>query len=372
MNLDENTSFSKLDSLNMLGQIDHLPDQLLSAWEMGQGLSQPWLGAENPGKSIRQVVLGGMGGSGVGGDLLATYVASTCRLPVHTWRDYGLPAWAHGPETLVIVSSHSGDTEETLSTFEAARLCDCRLLAICTTGELERRTLAMSQPLWKFEHAGQPRSAVGFSFGLLLAAFSRLGLLDETPQTTSAVVAAAVEQMKKQQADLAAIVPVVKNPAKRQAGQLMGRWVNVYGGGPLAPVACRWKTQVNELAKAGAGFEVLPEADHNALAGLIYPMDIQSHTMTLFLRSSFDHPRNQLRSELTRHGFMVEGLTTDVYDAQGETPLAQMWTALHFGDYMAYYLAMLYGADPTPVEALANFKIVMKVASGESTGRPQR
>ncbi len=169
--------------------------------------------------------------------------------------------------------------------------------------------------------------------------------------------------MKKQQETLVAGIPVVKNPAKRQAGQLMGRWVNVYGAGILAPVARRWKDQLNELAKAGAGFEFLPEADHNALAGLIHPIDIQAHTLTIFLRSPSDHLRNQLRADLTRHTFMVEGLNTDIYDAQGETPLAQLWTALHFGDYMAYYLAMLYGVDPTPVEALENFKASMKVAS---------
>lgn len=376
MNLDESSSFSKLDSLNMLGEIDHLPDQLGSAWELGQGLPQPWTGAENPGRSLHQVVLGGMGGSAIGADLLAAYLAPSCPIPVTVWRDYGLPAWAHGPETLVIVSSHSGDTEESLSTFEAARTAGCRLLAVCTSGELERRALATGEPLWKFEHAGQPRAAVGYSFGLLLAAFSRLGLTGEAPDETTThrglrqVVTTVVEEMKKQQVELTADVPVVKNPAKRQAGQLMGRWVNVYGAGLLAPVARRWKTQINELSKAGAGFEYLPEADHNALAGLIYPIEIQSHTLTIFLRSDFDHPRNQLRTDLTRHGFMVEGLTTDVYDAQGETPLAQMWTAVHFGDYMAFYLAMSYGADPTPVEALANFKTAMRVASGETSTKP--
>jgi glucose/mannose-6-phosphate isomerase len=364
MNLDENISFSHLDSLNMLGEIDRLPDQLQSAWEMGQNLPRPWEGPEEPRSSIRQVVLSGMGGSAIGADLLAGYIVTTCRVPVLVWRDYDLPAWARGPETLVIVTSHSGDTEETLSTFEAARSANCRMLAICTSGQLEQRALSLSRPLWKFEHAGQPRAAVGFSFGLLLAAFSRMGLAGSGQMELAEAVDSAVQAMKTQQENLLAEVPVVKNPAKRQAGQLVGRWVNVYGAGILAPVARRWKTQVNELAKAGAGFEILPEADHNALAGLIYPMDIQSHTLTIFLRCPSDHLRNRLRNDLTRHGFMLEGLNTDVYDAQGETTLAHMWTALHFGDYMAFYLAMHYGVDPTPVEALANFKAALKVASG--------
>ncbi len=161
--------------------------------------------------------------------------------------------------------------------------------------------------------------------------------------------------MLSQQETLGAEVPVSQNPAKRQAGQLVGRWVNVYGSGILAPVARRWKDQINEIAKAGAGFEFLPEADHNALAGLMNP-EVLMHTMTIFLHAPSDHPRNFLRSKLTRQGFMVEGLSSDVYKANGETPLAHLWTALHFGDYMAYYLAMAYGMDPTPVEALAEFK----------------
>jgi glucose/mannose-6-phosphate isomerase len=168
--------------------------------------------------------------------------------------------------------------------------------------------------------------------------------------------------MKKQQEDLQPDVPMVQNPAKRLAGQLAGRWVNVYGSGVLAPVARRWKGQINEIAKAGAGFELLPEADHNALAGLHNPADMQSHTMTLFLRAPSDHPRNQLRSKLTREGFSQEGLNTDVYEAQGISTMAHIWTALHFGDYLAYYLAMSYGTDPTPVDKLENFKAAMKAA----------
>jgi glucose/mannose-6-phosphate isomerase len=175
-------------------------------------------------------------------------------------------------------------------------------------------------------------------------------------------LAGAITAMKKQQEALLADVPVTHNPAKRMAGQLVGRWVNVYGSGCLAPVARRWKGQVNEIAKSGAGFEALPEADHNALAGLVNPADILYHTMTLFLRAPSDHPRNHLRAELTRHRFMVEGLNTNDYEAQGESPLAHIWTTLHFGDYLAYFLAMAYGTDPTPVEVLDNFKAAMKAA----------
>jgi glucose/mannose-6-phosphate isomerase len=351
MNLDDHNSFKQLDTQNMLGEIESLPRQLQSAWDLGQKQHLP----ESAG--LKQIIICGMGGSAIGADLLTGYIAALCKLPVIVHRDYGLPAWAHGPETLVIASSHSGYTEETLDAFDSAIQAGCRILAICTGGELEKRALACRVPVWKFDHAGQPRAAVGFSFGLLLAAFARLGLVPDPENDLLEALAG----MRSQQETLRVDVPVAQNPAKRLAGQLVGRWVNVYGAGMLAPVARRWKGQMNEIAKAGAGFEALPEADHNALAGLLNP-PLLMQTMTLFLHSSSDHPRNALRMELTRQGFVEEGLNTDVYSANGETALAHVWTALHFGDYLAYYLAMEYGMDPTPVEALQNLKAAMKAA----------
>jgi glucose/mannose-6-phosphate isomerase len=351
MDLNDFNSFKQLDPQNMLAEIDNLPKQLQTAWDLGQQQPLP------DGRNVTRVVISGMGGSAIGADLLAAYIAPVCKLPVIVQRDYVLPAWAQGPQTLVIASSHSGNTEETLEAFGAALKAGCRILAICTGGKLEQHAAAQGLPVWKFTHAGQPRAAVGFSFGLLLAAFTRLGLI---PNPEKELLEAGAD-MRSQQETLRADVPVAQNPAKRMAGQLVGRWVNVYGSGTLAPVARRWKGQINEIAKAGAGFELLPEADHNALAGLENP-ELLMQTVTLFLSAKSDHPRNHLRADLTRQGFMVAGLNTDVYNANGETPLSHVWTALHFGDYMAYYLAMAYGMDPTPVEALQNLKAAMQAA----------
>lgn len=358
MNLDDLDFIQQLDPQGMQAEIDHLPDQLQAAWELGQ--RQPGEGL-TPAQGFSRVVISGMGGSAIGADLLSAYIASTCKIPVIVHRDYGLPAWARGPKTLVIASSHSGDTEETLDSFEAALNSKCHLMAMTTGGELARRAAEKKIPLWQFEHHGQPRAAVGFSFGLLLAAFARLGLIDP-PEKMTTQVSAAVTEMKKQQETLRVDVPVVKNPAKRLAGQLVGRWVNVFGSGLMVPVARRWKTQINELGKAGAGFEFLPEADHNTLAGLEHPAETLSRIAALFLTSPSDLPRNRLRADLTRHAFMLEGITTDHYNAQGETPLAQLWTALHFGDYMAFFLAMACRTNPTPVEVLEKFKAAMKAA----------
>ena len=167
--------------------------------------------------------------------------------------------------------------------------------------------------------------------------------------------------MKSQQVALGADSPVPKNPAKRFAGQLVGRWVTVIGAGALAPVARRWKGQINEVSKAVANFEFIPEADHNTLAGLLYPSEvIPPHVITLFLRAPSDHPRNRLRLDMTCKAYMLEGLNADHYTAKGDSVIAHIWTALHFGDYVSYYLAMAYGVDPTPITALEIFKASLK------------
>lgn len=350
MNLDDLERFKQLDSLNMIGEIDNLPDQLGYAYQLGLKHDLPdWT-------DLRHVVIAGMGGSAIGADLLAAYCASLSPIPVTVHRDYGLPLFARGAETLVICSSHSGNTEETLDAFEAARKAECSIITVTTGGELEKGAKANNIPVWTFDHAGEPRAAIGFSFGLLLAMFQRLGLIPDQKEAVDDAVAF----MKRSQQHLKADVIAAKNPAKRYAGQLMGRWITIVGAGITAPIARRWKGQLNEIAKAGANFEILPEADHNTLAGTTNHQEtLNAHTISLFLRSDSDHPRNRLRSDMTRQIFMLEGMNTDHVDARGKMPLAQMWTLIHFGDYMAYYLAMWYEVDPTPVQSLVEFKQAM-------------
>jgi glucose/mannose-6-phosphate isomerase len=354
MNLDDLTSFSVLDTQNMLAQIEGLPGQLAEAWEIGHRSPLPdWQG-------LRQVIIAGMGGSAIGGDLLSAYIETSCRVPVIVHRDYDLPAWGGGSETLVIAASHSGNTEETLSAFERARANGCRILAISTGGKLAVSAHEAGAAAWSFNHKGQPRSAVGYSFGLLLVALARLGLIPDPEKELRATIAA----MQTQQRSLKVDIPVVKNPAKRIAGQLMGRWVTVFGAGALVPVARRWKGQLNEVAKAWGQFEALPEGDHNTIAGTLYPQEQLQRLIALFLDSPTAHPRHQLRSQLTRKTLMLEGINTDTILAQGNTPLENQWTALHFGDYTAFYLAMAYGVDPTPVETIEGFKKELKAATG--------
>jgi glucose/mannose-6-phosphate isomerase len=349
MKLDDWNSFGETDPENMLSEIDQLPGQLKEAWVLGQEMPLPEL------DGIRNLVLVGMGGSAIGADLLQAYVSPKVPLPITVWRNYGLPNFV-GKESLVITSSHSGSTEETLSAFDQALKDGARLIAVTTGGELAAKANTSGISLWQFKHAGQPRAAVGFSFGLLLAVISRLGWVEDPAEE----VMDAVTSMQDQQATLHAQIPVAQNAAKLVAGQLMGRWPTIIGADFLAPVARRWRTQISEIAKTVAQFEELPEADHNLVAGVLNPEELIPKMMVIFLKASHYHPRNQLRTDVTREILMQEGFNTDIYQAKGKSRLAQQWTALHFGDYVSYYLAMSYGVDPTPVHAIEGLKRRMK------------
>jgi glucose/mannose-6-phosphate isomerase len=346
MNLDDVSKFPQIDESDMLAHIEGLPDQFQSAWELGSQLSLPtWEG-------IDRVLIAGMGGSAIGADLVAAYITPNCPVPVIVHRNYGLPAWARGENTLVIASSHSGNTEETLSSFKSGVENNCRLIALTTGGKLGQMCQENDCILWRFEHEGQPRAAVGFSAGLLLAAFARLQLISDPTTDIQATILA----MRTQQEDLRVDVPAVHNLAKRFAGQIYDRWVTVIGADVLEPVARRWKTQISEVSKAWGQFEALPEVDHNTLAGLVQPEDSLAKITVFFLRAPSYHARNLLRSKLTKTAFMLEGLNTDYVDAQGPNPLAHQWTALHLGDYIAYYLAMAYELDPTAIPTIEMLK----------------
>lgn len=349
MDLNDHEHFSQIDTENMLEHIDQLPAQLYDAYHLGMGLELPAM------QPIDRIVSVGMGGSAIGADLIAAYLADRLSVPFIVHRDYGLPAFAAGKKTLVIVSSHSGNTEEALSGFSTAMERKCQVVVISTGGKLVEFGLEAGVPVWRFDHVGQPRAAVGFSFGLLLALFTRMGLIADQNVELEQTIAV----LTKLQDRIKAEVPVLKNSAKRQAGQFIGRNVMIFASGFLAPVARRWKTQFNEVAKAFAAFEVIPEADHNTLAGIYNPPQQVFQQYAMFLNASLDHPRNQVRMAKTREIFMLEGIATDSFNAKGDNQLAQMWSALLFGDYVAYYMAILYDTNPTPIPPIIALKEAM-------------
>ena len=350
MFLDDEKAIRANDPGGMLDEIDHLPDQIGAAWELGKRLPL------SKYEKIEAVVISGMGGSAIGADLLSSWANPIARIPVLVCRDYTLPEWISGKQHLLVASSHSGNTEETLAAFREGIQRDCSIITITTGGTLAEEARKSGIDLWQFKHSGQPRAAVGYSFTLLLALFSRMGLISISDDEVKSLIAA----MKAQQTILKANVTLAKNPAKRLAGQMLGRFVTVFGAEHMAPIARRWKTQLNELAKDWSGFEILPEADHNTAAGIQNPAELLTKLFGVFIEASSNHPRNILRSEITRTMMMQNGINVDRYIPTGDTPLKHIWTALHFGDYLAYYLALLYQVDPTEVSALDHLKKTLK------------
>jgi len=350
MDLNNTVDFERLDNEQYIQQIYSLPSQLERSWTAG--MSNPLSLPQKP----KQIVICGMGGSAIGGELVAAYTKKISDTPISICRDYYLPQWALNSETLVVSSSYSGNTEETISAFEQAQDAGCMLLALTRGGKLAELSRNAGTAVWSIEHSGQPRAAVPTSFGLLCALLYRLGLIDNI----QADIQETIKLLVTQRIILGSENSIDKNPAKRLAGQLFGRMVGVVGSDLMAPIAVRWVGQINELAKAWAQAFTLPEMDHNALAGILNPTDKLSHLAIVFLKSKTDHPRNSLRSDLTQKLFMVEGINTDVFQAQGETDLEQLWSAIQFGDFVAYYLAMMYEVDPTPIPAIEQLKIAMK------------
>ncbi len=348
MNLDDLELLKRVDSADMLRHIEALPDQLADSWAHGHSLDLP----ADFGQ-VRQVVISGMGASSIGGELAACLVDDSSRVPVFVNRDYDLPAFASGPDTLVIALSHSGDTEETLSATRRAIERGTCLLAITTGGSLAPFASEAGGIAWIYRYDSPPRAALGWLYGQVLAALSRLNVAPDLAQDVEETVGL----LRRTQPRYSPENPTTKNIAKRIAGQLVERFPVIWGAGLLAPVARRWKTQMNENAKSAAFFELLPELNHNAVVGLDFPSDLMHKLAIIQLRSpKYDHIRVAIRHQVTHDLFMQEAILTEQVSALGEGRLAHQMSLIQLGDWVSYYLALANEADPTPVGPIDTLK----------------
>jgi glucose/mannose-6-phosphate isomerase len=343
--------FADIDPQAMLAHATALPQTCADAWELASH-TFPRLHLPSDYREVRQIVVAGMGGSAIGGDLLVALVTPECPIPIFVNRSYDLPTFVNGPDTLVIGASHSGNTEETLSAIEQAHARGASLLAITTGGELARLCSEWGAPVLRFAYNSQPRAALGYSFIPLLNLLCQLGLIEDK----TAALNEAVHVMHDWQVEIGPTSPLSNNPAKRLAGQLVERMPVIYGAGLMAPVARRWKTQFNENSKAWAFFEELPELNHNAVVGYEMSERIREWATVVFVRSRYDSPRIQARWRITRELLIREGVGSDQVYARGQSRLAQMLSLIHFGDLVSVYLALATGIDPTPVTPIAYLK----------------
>ena len=346
VNLDDLHVFKQYDPEGMLARIHEMPWQCEQAWQTAMSFDLPPDYA-----SVNKVVILGMGGSAIGSDLVRSLTLNEAKVPILIQRDYDLPAFVDD-RTLVIASSYSGNTEETLSAFTQALKTDAKKLAITTGGKLQKMAEERNIPVLLITYQAQPRAALGFSFLPVLCFLQKLGFLSD--KTTDVTEMIQVLQNLSSRIDEKA--PLSRNPAKQLAERLYGCLPVIYGAGILSEAAHRWKTQVNENGKAWAFHEVFPELNHNATVGYPLPQEVAGKIRVIMLRSPSFHPRVKLRYRVTGELLERANIAHEFVDSEGSSLLAQMMSLVLFGDYASYYLAILYQIDPSPVAVIDYLK----------------
>jgi glucose/mannose-6-phosphate isomerase len=290
-----------------------------------------------------------MGGSAIAADILAAY---TDALPIHAQRGYGLPAWV-GPEDLVIASSYSGDTEETLSGYHEAKRRGSAILAITTGGQLQKLCQQDGMPCLAIPGGMPPRCALGYSFFTLFEALRRMKVV----AGEDSEVDEAISLMERLSAECSLDNAGQSNLARQLAGRMLGNLVVLYASvDHLAPVARRWACQINENAKSLAYTATLPELCHNEVVGWELPADHKKQTLVVMLADRGDHPRNRIRAKAVAGlvGPKAAGLAE--VPSQGQGLLARLFSLLYLGDWASYHLACLNQVDPTPIPSIVELK----------------
>jgi glucose/mannose-6-phosphate isomerase len=314
----------------VLGTPDHLRDAL---WRIETARLKP---AEAAG-----VMICGMGGSAIGGDLAAAALGERCTLPLMTIRGYELPPWVT-PEWTVVCSSFSGETEETLACMEAAGVLGARRIVATTGGQLAELARANEIPVIGLPAAlPAPRAAVGYMFAVAAEAAALAG----APRIHTEIGAAA--------AHLEGLRNSLLERAERIAGRLDGTVPVIYGADLTVPAARRWKAEINENAKAPAFWAELPEADHNELCGWT---EAEGAFSAVFLRDPDQHPREQRRIELTAEVVASAAAEVEQVAVEGDTRTERLLTMVMLGDLVSLFLAAHRSLDPTPIEAIELFK----------------
>ncbi|HLK11463.1 MAG TPA: bifunctional phosphoglucose/phosphomannose isomerase [Candidatus Binatia bacterium] len=345
--LDDPGARAALDPGGMARAILGMPAQVREAARLGVAIA---LGEELRGRDA--IVVLGMGGSAIAGDLLAGLAADLLSVPLVVSRGHTPPAFV-SPRTLVVASSYSGETAETLAAFAEARRRGAPALVLTTGGALGARAAADGLCTIRLPTGFLPRAALAWSYLPLLTALARLGYLppcDAAIAEAATVLEAGIERLNPD-------VPTRENPAKQLAHRLTGRIALVYGSeGWCAPVATRWKGQLNENAKHLAWANVLPELDHNEVEGWQHPRALAGAVHLIVLRDPAEPAAVARRIALTTA--LVQPHLAGVSDvvARGTSPFARQMSLVQMGDFTSLYLALLDGVDPSAMPAITALK----------------
>ncbi|HET9121658.1 MAG TPA: bifunctional phosphoglucose/phosphomannose isomerase [Solirubrobacterales bacterium] len=319
---------------SMLDSVRALPEHLRDAlWRIET--------ARAPTMEAPAAFVCGMGGSAIGGDLAVAALSDRLTKPMLVARGYELPSWAP-PGSAVLCSSYSGQTEETLACYAAAEAVGAQRLVATTGGELAELARRDGVPVIGLPAGLQPRAAVGYMFCVAaeLAALALAG-----PRINTEIDAAA--------SHLGAAFESAAAGASEIASQIGDAVPVIFGGSLTAPVAYRWKTQLNENAKSPAYSAYVPEADHNELEGW---SGAQGRFVAILLEDRDQHPRERRRFELTAKAIEPQAAAVIMLETEGETRTERILHAVMLGDLVSIELADAHGVDPLPVEGIESFK----------------
>jgi glucose/mannose-6-phosphate isomerase len=333
----------RVDTSNQLADILDLPEHLRDAlWRVDSADLGDW-------DSRAGMVVAGMGGSAIGGDLARVALGDHASRPIVSARDYGLPGWTT-PDTTVLCASYSGETEETLAAFEAAGALGAHRVAVTSGGRLAELARSENVSVIPVPGGFQPRVAVAY---MMVAAIEVAAACGVGPRMASEidVAAAHIEQLCAEwgpEADQG-------NIAKEIALALHGSVPVITGAGLTAPVAYRWKTQLNENAKIPAFAGELPEMDHNEIVGWQGTAGLGSFA-AVFLEDADQHPRIGDRIALTSELIAEHATNVIRVQTRGQGAVERVISLVLLGDLVSLYLAVLRGVDPTPVKVLEMLK----------------
>ena len=301
-----------------------------------------------PPAGIRSIIIAGIGGSAIGGDLVKSYLAGKISIPLVVNRSYELPSFAN-EESLVIVSSYSGNTEETLAMFEEAVRRKLHIVCVTTGGKLGDQAKELGLVTISQRPGMQPRAALAYSFVPILLLLDRMGLAQGESQNlekTAALLDTLAERYGTTNL-------VETNPAFSLAGQLTHRIPAVYSTDSYEAVNLRWRGQLQENAKHLAFGNVIPEMNHNEINGWAHPIDVLQHLFVILLRSGEDeHPRVSKRFEVVKEILGGKQIPIVEVMSEGNTRLERMFSLISMADWTSFYLALFTGTDPTSIPAI--------------------
>jgi glucose/mannose-6-phosphate isomerase len=348
--VDWESRITRFDPEDMGGRIEAAPTMLRDGGRIADGA----LDRVEPQRPRRLVVLG-MGGSAMAGDLLRTWADREGTAPVHVCRHYEPPAWL-SPEDFLVFSSYSGETEETLAAHAACRSLGARSCVLASGGTLAARARREGIPWVPLPGGHPPRAALGYSLAALARLAGHLGVLDGASRR----IEAAAMQLDRAATAWGKGVIESRNPAKRIAIRLKDRGVVLIGNArTLEPVALRWKGQLNENAKQMAWVSPMPEMNHNEVDSFRFPPKQAERLTAVLLTDPDDHPRVLRRFEWLRGYLKRQGMAVERVRGEGEDALSRMLALVLLGDFVSYYLALLNRTDPSALPGVTQLKRVL-------------